>query len=406
VTNEDVTLFAHRHRDDPSEAGDEEPTWNFLDRVDDPAFDRVRRLMNAWFERYPTAERGELRARLSSGDDIEFHSAWFELYLHELHRRLGFDIMPHPAVAGVTTRPDFRLTRDDEALLLEATIIGNRNEVGRARRIARIVAAINRTRSDDFTLFFDIECEGQASPAMRDVRRRLERWLAGLDWAEIRTAQQRAFNMDALPARTERVGDWTFSFQAWPRKPEDRGRPGPTISAGPSDSAVWDHGGTLLDRLEQKADKYGTPSDPVVITVRMDRLGVRGDDVLITLLGPRIGRLTSLTAPTLVPTGCRGSGLFRHSSGRWRNRHVAGVLFWDVELQPWSVARRAPTLWLHPWPAHALPPDLPWRRVDLRAEQPKVLEGTFDPAVALELPDAELFDDPSEWPGTPFVRDG
>lgn len=404
MTVNDATLFADRPRDDPAEAGEEEPTWHFLDRVDDPVFDRVRRLMNTWFERYPDTERSELRGRLSSGDDFEFHSAWFELYLHGLHRRLGFDVVAHPAVPGVTTRPDFRLTRDDESLLLEATIIGNRDGAGRARRIARIVAAINRTRSDDFTLFFDIESEGQTSPAMRDVRRRLERWLAKLDWADVRAAQERTFDMDALPTRTERVGDWTFSFQAWPRNPEDRGRSGPVISAGPSDSAVWDHGGGLLERLEHKAGKYGSPPDPVVIAVRMDRLGAGDDDVLVALLGPTIGRLTSSSPPTVVPTGRRGTGLFRHTSGRWRNRHVAGVLLWDVELRRWSIAGRAPTLWAHPQPAHALPRGLPWRRIELRAEQPQVIEGPFDSAVAFDLPDAALFDDPSEWPGTPFAR--
>jgi len=404
LTPKDVTLFANRPRDCASEAGEEEPTWAFLDRVDDPVFDRVRRLMNAWFAHYPSAERTELRARLSSGDDIEFHSAWFELYLHELHRRLAFDIAAHPVLDDVTTRPDFRLTCGASAFLLEATIIGNRDEAGRAGRRARIVAALNRTRSDDFTLLFDIETEGESSPAMRDVRRRLDRWLAELDWASVRAEQERVSDLESLPTRTERVGAWTFSFQAWPRQPKDRGRPQPAISAGPSDGAVWDHGGSLLDRLESKAGKYGKPSDPVLIAVRMDRLGARADDVLVALLGPTVGRLSPADPPNVVSTGRRGAGLFRDSSGRWRNRHVAGVLFWDLELRPWSVARRAPTLWLHPQPAHPLPRDLPWRRVDLRPHEPQVVEGDFDPTRAFDLPGAECFDSPSEWPGVPFER--
>ncbi|WP_148261013.1 hypothetical protein [Conexibacter woesei] len=186
-------LFPDRPRDDPSIAG-EEPIWHFLDRVRDPAFDRVRRLLNAWFEEYPPSQREELRARLSSGDNIEFHAAWFELYLHELHRRLGFEILPHPKLPGVTKRPDFQLKSNGCRLLLEATAIGDSEGEGRARRIARIVAAINRTRADDFWLWFEIEHEGAQPPRMRDVRKHLEHWLASLCWEDIRAAQDRTFN--------------------------------------------------------------------------------------------------------------------------------------------------------------------------------------------------------------------
>jgi hypothetical protein len=91
VQNADA-LFVERARSDSSYAGEEESTWAFLNRVEDRVFDRVRRLSNAWYAAYPLEARPALRSRLASGDDIEFHSAWFELYLHELHRRLGFDL--------------------------------------------------------------------------------------------------------------------------------------------------------------------------------------------------------------------------------------------------------------------------------------------------------------------------
>lgn len=110
-------LFQERVRADPSYAGDEEPTWTFLDRVDDLGFDRVRRAINAWFARYPSTKAADLRGRLTSGDDVEFHSAWFELYLHErsaatgrLWRRLRRVHAPH--ISHPPRRPRVRLSRE------------------------------------------------------------------------------------------------------------------------------------------------------------------------------------------------------------------------------------------------------------------------------------------------------
>ncbi len=169
---------------------------------------------------------------------------------------------------------------------------------------------MNRTRSSDFTLLFEIDSEGEHSPPMRDVRRRLESWLAELDWSTARAAQEHLPDGDALPACSVSVGDWAFSFRAWPRRPQDRGAPLPAISAGPADGGVFDHGATILDRLINKADKYGEPTEPVIIAVRLDRLGANADDVSVALMGPTIDRVDPSDPASTTPTGRHGTGLF------------------------------------------------------------------------------------------------
>ena len=403
TTHNRSPLFTDRPRTATSYASDEEPTWAFLERVDDEGFDRVRRAMNAWFARYPPTKAADLRGRFESKDDIEFHSAWFELYLHELHRRLSYDVTAEPAMPDTPTRPDFLVARDGAAFFLEATIVGDRRTAGRTRRIARVTAAINRVRSPNFTLDVEIESEGRDAPPMRDVRRRLERWLATRDWQDVRAAQEQGFNYDALPTTTASAGDWSFTFRAWPRPPEDRGaNDGRAIHAYPSDGGVFDHAGTLLERLEQKADKYGEPAFPVIIAVRLDRLSADIADIRAALMGPSIGRVNPANPGRTVSTGRHGTGMFRHESGRWRNRHVAGVLFWDLELRPWSVARRAPTLWLHLQPGQPLPP-LPWSCVRQDTGAARYDAGSFEPALVPELPEVDRFADPAEWPGELFA---
>ena len=101
-----VEIFETRTRDDPSPSRSAESTFAFLDRVDDPAFDRTRRLVNAWFEKFPIEGHTELRGRLQSSSNVDFNSALWELYLHECYQRLGYSLEYHPTLPDANTHPD------------------------------------------------------------------------------------------------------------------------------------------------------------------------------------------------------------------------------------------------------------------------------------------------------------
>jgi hypothetical protein len=370
-------LFSAGPRKDRSKGGLEESTWAFLDRTADPAFTWVRDLLEGWFAAYPKRDRADLRGRLTSGDDAQFHGAWFELYLHALHRSLGFVVEVHPEMDGAGTHPDFRVVGNEGSMLVEATIPEGTGSAGRDARRARVAAAIDRVDCADFGLLFDIETEGLDAPSMRAVRRTVERWLDSLDWQAERARQEDGAGLDALPTRTMEVGDWSFSFRAWPRAPEQRGGQDGAILAGPSDGGIFDHAGTLRDRLEQKAKKYGSVAEPVIVAVRLDGMAASDRDVRAALHGPFVGAWNPAT-DVVESTERRGVGLW-HRDGTARNRQVAGVLVFDIELRPWSVGRQRPILWVHPDPEFPMP-DLPWDVARMSESGIEKVAGTFDPA--------------------------
>src|SRR2546423_5573065 len=86
----------------------------FLNRAAGPVFDRIRALMEDWFERYPAAGRADLRARLRTDSSDAFSAAFWELYQHETLTRMGFDLTLHPEVPGTAKRPDFLARRQGE----------------------------------------------------------------------------------------------------------------------------------------------------------------------------------------------------------------------------------------------------------------------------------------------------
>ena len=105
----------------PSEQG--ESLYAFLNGTAGNDWQRVRDVLTEWLSRYPEAERPTLISRFQRTDRRGFLGAFWELYLHELFRRLGFDITLHPALDGTTHRPDFRLQRGTAVTYVEAVTI-------------------------------------------------------------------------------------------------------------------------------------------------------------------------------------------------------------------------------------------------------------------------------------------
>jgi hypothetical protein len=54
--------------------------------------------MNDWFTRWPVDAKADLRGRFQDDNPHQSIGAFWELYLHELHLRLGFQLERDPDV--------------------------------------------------------------------------------------------------------------------------------------------------------------------------------------------------------------------------------------------------------------------------------------------------------------------
>lgn len=114
-------LFAERDRDDHDPGRYNEPTFAFLDRRAGDKWQRVRDLLDEWFDSVPERARADLRNRLQSGNPVDFRSAFFELYCQAILRRGGFDLALHPHLAHTRRRPDMQASRDSLIIFVEVT---------------------------------------------------------------------------------------------------------------------------------------------------------------------------------------------------------------------------------------------------------------------------------------------
>jgi hypothetical protein len=163
-----------------------ESQFCFLNRSGRPLFEMARQRIDDWFSRLCPGLKAGVLQRLRSEDDQKFDAGFWELYLHELFTRLGYEITCEPTLPS-GRKIDFLLRGGDAAFYLEATTAGQPNEKrGADARRDRIYRELNQVKTSAFMMGISIDHAGRGyAPKLGRLRKDLERWLAGLDPDEV-----------------------------------------------------------------------------------------------------------------------------------------------------------------------------------------------------------------------------
>jgi hypothetical protein len=390
-----VFVFDQSERTDVTHATYSESMFAFLNRVAGPFWQRVRDLIEVWFERLCDDAKADVAARLRSGDDRQFHAAFFELYCHETLLRLGYRLACHPDV-GQGRRPDFLAEDGHGSLVLEATVAARSDEeVAAGRREAQVYDAINRMESPDFFLYVEVQEAGQSPPSAARLRPRLQAWLKAVNYDAIRRSADSGnlFRSPDVPRFQWEDGGWRVQFIPIP-KYRARGKPGlrPIGVHAPTVGFV-DDGGPIRKAVTDKANAYGEFDILYVIAI-----GVHGffpDDIDVTnaLFG------SEQVAVRTYEDGRVETFPSRARDGAWiglggvQHRQISGVLS-APRLQALTVASTVPTFWHHPAAAHEfVVTNAPWREavVDPSSGQLSFREPSIRAASFFDLED--------DWPG-------
>jgi hypothetical protein len=361
-----------------------------------PSWQRVRELIEAWFERLCGDAKADVAARLRSGDDRQFQAAFLELYCHETLLRLGYRVACHPDVGQGGRRPDFLAEGEGGSLVLEATVAARSDqEVAAGRREAQVYDAINQVHSPDFFLYVEVKEAGQSPPSAARLRPRLEAWLKGLDYDAIRHAAdtRMLFRSPEVPRFPWEDGGWRVEFLPIP-KHEARGKPGlRPIGVHAPTVAFVDDCGRIRKAVLEKATAYGQLDVPYVVAVGVHELMPDAIDVTNALFG------REQVAIRTYEDGRVETFPARARDGVWigprgvRHRRVSGVLT-ALGLRPWTVATAVPTLWHHPAATHELVVrNAPWREAMVDRASRRL---TFrEPAIRV----VDFFGLEEGWPG-------
>ncbi len=92
----------------------------------EPAWELFRTQLEVWYQHLPSAYRHQLHARLTSLDDIQHVSAFFELFFHEYFYYRRWKSQIEPLIAH--TRPDFFVDTGDCTFYLEVLTAWRRSD--------------------------------------------------------------------------------------------------------------------------------------------------------------------------------------------------------------------------------------------------------------------------------------
>lgn len=330
-----------RERTDGSPRAHQEPAYAFLDRAAGTRWERVRAELDGWFARLPAAARAELRNRFAQDGELDHAGAFWELWVHEAHRRRGFEVTVNIGCEAGERRQDFVLARGRERCWLEATVVGGDSPLSfTERRLDEQLRDILATvRAPRFSLALEVVKYGTCSPGRRRIVPPLERWLGELDPRELCGPAVKRLAFDGFAIDVEAIA-----------LPAAEARPCGCAQLVPRarTAGIVNDVRPLRRKIKKKAARYGDLDMPYLLAVLAlgDRVCER--DVEHALLG---------AAP-------RDHAVW-HGPGGPCNTRLSGVLVGRGlrSTDPFAVAAATPALWRNPWASRPLGLALPWRDV-------------------------------------------
>jgi len=345
-----------------------EDTFGFLNRVTGQFWERIRDVLNSWYEIYPD-DTGDLRNRFRSRDHRQHYGAWWELYVHQLLLRLGFRLTLHPEIEGSSGRPDFLATRDEDRVYVEAvtTFSGIVAQGARNNRLQlEILDIINTIDAADFFVSINFSRVGETMPGRAAVTAPIEAWLADLDPDDYASARH-------LPTTRVNFGEWLLELRAIPRSPEHRGKQDNRLVGTHGAIAGFTNDREQLYRaLTRKKKQHGTPNDPMVIAVLATNSFVDTDVITDALFGSSAVQMDIASGATRV---------VRQPDGFWvgqrgvSSKKISAVLM-GIGIVPETCARTAPQLWHHFDPTYSLDTNLPFATARVANDQLRFSEAS------------------------------
>jgi hypothetical protein len=360
-----MQVFDERTRLDPSPSRPLESLSQFLNRIHTPYWAAVRDLIENWFTRLPGKAQKDVRGRLRSKDNRQFHGAFWELYLHESLIQSGFEVECHPEVVGTRRVPDFLARRGGAAMYVEArTTFEQSVDPGDDKRLGQFLNALNRLEDPNFHLWVEVATQGPGDVKVGPLRSQLEKWLGELDPDETIQQLEASGEIDAVGAVAWEVEGWKLIVHPVPKSPGRRGLTGtPAVGIhGPAEASMIDNVGPLRAALSDKGSAYGTLEYPFVIAIRSSNDFADDFDIEGALFGSSQVQFRRYENGQTTATEVRAPDGYWYAGDHWAHRNVSGVLI-ARSLMPWTVATDSPELWHHPDPERCVTEVPPlWRQ--------------------------------------------
>jgi len=327
-----------------------EPKFNYINLSARKPYNLIRELLEEWYSSYPESAKKNLRGRFISSNDIEHLAAFFELYLYNLLRKIGFEVEIHPEIQGKSTHPDFKAYYNGQpAFYLEAALAAPSKEETAARKRENVVyESIDKVNSPDFFLSVQVKRYSKENPSGGEWRKSLEKRLSSLDYNETYKLYKDGRHRD-LPTLILRGKGWEVRVKAFPKGPEIRGKTGIRPIGVISSKALFCGGSEYIRKsIIKKAENYGDLDLPFIIAINYvnEFSFIANNEILNALFGDF--DITQMPNGKINRRFERAlNGAFIGSKGPCYCWVSAVMIFPNLICE--NIANLTPVIWHNPW---------------------------------------------------------
>ena len=209
---------------------------------------------------------------MRSGDHYQFTSAYFELQMFAMLKRMEYDITVEPRLADGHYNPDFLVRREDEAFYVEATVC--RQGAGGLRITTNEIDAVEKIRAafkdEEVEIHSDLWLEAEGALNQTLSRKGVSRPFIDIMRRTTAAEVQRSCGSDFFHHEHGSQHREVFEFGAW--RLEGVLHPKPHEDAtghvwGPARSAVGDATKAIRASLDEKASPWRKMAPPDGILV-------------------------------------------------------------------------------------------------------------------------------------------
>ena len=338
-----LSLFNQNASEDVIVRSSSRSGFDFLNRTTDPKYVPLRDMLDDWFSKYPGEERTDLSARFRSSSAIDHIGAFFELVIHELHIKLGAEVLTHFEAGQIGPKiPDFFATDPGlDSSYIEATVVTGKSRERQAAeaRLDDIVNTLNRLIvSPNFWLSMERRGLPNRPGNAKQVAQEINQNLANLGKAG-KDALTGEAGSDSFPTWRYELEGCVLEFQPFSKGDFARGKSNMRPIALQSGEVEFvDDRGPIRRAITRIANRYGKIGFPFVLALNCLQM-IDDIDILEALFGQEqfhvpVGLNREVTSEDI--------GFSRKRDGAWvgpmgsRYSRVSAVLI-AVHLRPWSI---------------------------------------------------------------------
>ena len=357
-----TALFDSKSRTYMGFAGRAETTYAFYDRSGQPAYAKLRAMLERWISRLPVEHQVRFISRMkhkglgSKTEEDSFNAAFFELFMHEFLVGTRADVVVEPNQGGLT--PDFGAREGNLSYIVEATDLNLERNTALEDdwKEMRAIDALNQVESTHFRLWVRTNGKLASDVPRRPLLRRFQNLADNADYGEVLLeAQTNGLLSKNIPKDTFVHGNWEVTGTLMPLDNPVSELKGGFVSVRARGAGHVDDIGKLREKLRDKARTY-KDIDNLIIAVRADQSVNR---VTESLFGREAIVLEHTTNPN-GPLEIVGQRQERQRDGLWfgnegpRYENVIGVVVF-YGIYPHSVMEAVAQFYSNPYMEKPLP---------------------------------------------------